>query len=543
MWARRGLILLGAIIIVPTLLLGAFFSGLVWEILPLEQLGVQQTTQQAHTSSSPSESLAPRHYVSLKRSMKPLLSDQDVVLYQRIAQMQTEKRWRKADELLNKLDNRLLRGHFLAERYLGPGYVSSSRELRRWLRSYPDHPQAAQIEKLALQKNAIQEPNRHRVVRRISYNGDSHSNLRFRNSKWRQGLKSFQKADYASAYDHFASLSDNADMYGWKGWDQSALHFWAHRAATAMGQKQLSRRHLLEAASASRSFYGILAQLQLNKELKLVRTPVPLTGEQVDALYTIPAVRRMVALAEVGKEELIESEIHHLFPSLSHKRKTQLLSLIMPLSLPATQIRMGLALEIRGPQSLDYAVYPMPDWQPEDGYLIDRALLMAIARQESGFNPTARSYAGAKGLMQIMPATARYMVETQSVWHGLNRRNYDLSDPIQSITLGQRYLHYLMQKDYIGENLVYLTMAYNAGPGNLQKWQRKLESVHDPLLFIERIPSLETRNYVQNVLRNYWIYRALVESGDSASDSTKALLAGQWPKYPNAPQQIAQVME
>ena len=80
-------------------------------------------------------------------------------------------------------------------------------------------------------------------------------------------------------------------------------------------------------------------------------------------------------------------------------------------------------------------------------------------------------------------------------------------DPEVNLALGQRYLSELLKSSRVDNNLLSLLIAYNAGPGNLNKWKRQWGSVKDPLLFIELLPSGETRRYVEHVLSNYWIYR------------------------------------
>ncbi len=173
---------------------------------------------------------------------------------------------------------------------------------------------------------------------------------------------------------------------------------------------------------------------------------------------------------------------------------------------------------------LDAAIYPMPHWEPEDGFKIDRSLIYAFIRQESRFRPNAESRAGASGVMQLMPATAGYMAGTRM--SGSERQR--LFDPAYNMSLGQKYIQHLLQDPNIGGNLFYTLAAYNAGPGNLQKWREKVDYEGDPLLFIESLPSRETRLYMEHVLSNLWIYR--IRMGQPAP-TMDALLAGNWPVY------------
>lgn len=149
--------------------------------------------------------------------------------------------------------------------------------------------------------------------------------------------------------------------------------------------------------------------------------------------------------------------------------------------------------------------HPRPAWGTRTQFGIDPALVHAIALQESRFNTHAQSQSGARGLMQIMPATARHVAE---------KINVDLGDDLEhlfmpetNLKIGQAYLAELLEANPVRGDILSLLMAYNGGPGNLANWKSNWPTVHDPLLFIELIPLTETRKYVEKVLANYWIYR------------------------------------
>lgn len=136
-------------------------------------------------------------------------------------------------------------------------------------------------------------------------------------------------------------------------------------------------------------------------------------------------------------------------------------------------------------------------------YGLDARLVLAVIREESRFEATIVSGAGAQGLMQIMPATGRGVASAM----GLSGfRVSDLNDENVNIALGTHYLNHLMGRF---DNRLHVALAgYNAGPGNVERWLR--ESVDtDPELWVEKIPFRETRNYVKKVLGSYWTYRQL----------------------------------
>lgn len=145
---------------------------------------------------------------------------------------------------------------------------------------------------------------------------------------------------------------------------------------------------------------------------------------------------------------------------------------------------------------------------------VDPFLAMALIRQESVFNPRARSAADARGLMQIMPRTARYEAkrlkksyisaqEKKRIKRAVRSSKNNLFDVSTNVLLGMHYLHRLLKKY---QDPVYTLSSYNAGITPVNRWLKKF-SVTDPMLFVAKIPWRETRNYVKLVLRNYFYYK------------------------------------
>jgi soluble lytic murein transglycosylase len=132
-------------------------------------------------------------------------------------------------------------------------------------------------------------------------------------------------------------------------------------------------------------------------------------------------------------------------------------------------------------------------------------LTHAIIRQESVFNPNIESRAGAKGLMQLMPATAKQEAVKLGIAHDTA---WLFSKPEHNVRLGQSYLNRMLSR-YDG-SLPLAVAAYNAGPGNVDKWLTTIgdpRATGDELEWMEKIPFKETRNYVQRVLESYTIYQ------------------------------------
>jgi soluble lytic murein transglycosylase len=149
--------------------------------------------------------------------------------------------------------------------------------------------------------------------------------------------------------------------------------------------------------------------------------------------------------------------------------------------------------------------YPLPSYQvptqPE------RAFVLGIARQESNFDPNAQSVAGALGLMQLMPATAKSLARQGHITYTQSKLT---SDPAYNLRLGSAFLGSLVN-NYDG-SYVLAAVAYNAGPGRVRQWTHQFgdprDGQTDAVDWIEEIPFAETRAYVQRVMENVMIYRA-----------------------------------
>ncbi|MCW5688772.1 MAG: lytic transglycosylase domain-containing protein, partial [Pseudolabrys sp.] len=156
---------------------------------------------------------------------------------------------------------------------------------------------------------------------------------------------------------------------------------------------------------------------------------------------------------------------------------------------------------------------------------VDSSLVLAFARIESRFQVSATSPVGARGLMQIMPGTAAYISGDDGY---LGAKRNLLNDPRVALSLAQDYIRHLLDTDDIDGNLFFVLAAYNGGPGNLRKWLDAGVGIDDPLLFIETIPSRETRFFVERVMASYWMYR--LRLGDR-TPSLDMVASGSWPLY------------
>lgn len=338
---------------------------------------------------------------------------------------------------------------------------------------------------------------------------------------WTAGLAAWRLGKQELAATHFDALAQSRKVYPSI---RSAGAFWAARGYLATRAPERVATMLERAAQYPRSFYGILALRQLGRDLPFDWRFPELEPDDYHALLNDRGIQRGIALWQVGQRALAEAELFRAHGRLQSDQDKAFLALAGKMDLPAVAIE---ATECLSTSGYDAGRYPIPQYAPSGGFTLDRALLYAFMRQESRFKTQAESTAGAQGLMQIMPKTASTLTNDRSLLH---KQKVRLLDPSYNLALAQTYLQKLMRGVEPQGNLAMLAIAYNGGPGNLQRWRKNLGLDNDPLLFIESIPVPETREYIEHVLTNYWAYR--VRFGESIA-SLDAAAAGNWPLYRN----------
>jgi soluble lytic murein transglycosylase-like protein len=346
-------------------------------------------------------------------------------------------------------------------------------------------------------------------------------------AKWIAGLEAWRQGSIELAAQHVeaVALSDRLN-----GWLASGGAYWAARAHLRRRDPAEMSYWLSLAAEYPRTFYGQLAREALGLKTQFDFRTFRLTEAGVRLVAASPAGGRAMALLQVGQDALAEQELLLLESWDSADATEVLLAIADQAQLARFAFKLANRLadadgNNRSGRPLLAALYPVPPWQPPSGYFVDEALVYALIRQESAFNPDAKSHAGARGLMQIMPGTASYVTGDGSL---KGSQKDSLYDPALNLQLGQEYLVHLMSLGEVGNDLFRLCAAYNGGPGNLQKWQRETNFGGDPLLFIESIPAGETRDYIERVLANYWIYSARL---GKPTPSLGDIANGDWPRY------------
>ncbi len=344
---------------------------------------------------------------------------------------------------------------------------------------------------------------------------------------WIAGLAAWRLDRIETAAGHFEKLAVSRAA---SGWTAAAGAYWAARAHLRLRRPAQMSRWLTLAAESPRTFYGLLAQRALGIKLRFDRHAHALQPAHVAALAAEPRGARAMALLQVGERLRAERELKNLNGGTTPAMTQALLTFADHARMPGLAFRLGhrlAATEQPGASLgiLDGALYPIPPWRPTGGFTVDRALIYALVRQESGFNPNAKSRDGARGLMQLMPSTASFIARDRGF---RKRKRRKLFDPETNLELGQRYIAYLLANRAVGGDLFRLTTAYNGGPGNLGKWQRQMDYRGDPLMFIESLPSRETRLFIERVLANLWIYRTRL---GQPAPSLDGIASGDWPLY------------
>lgn len=305
------------------------------------------------------------------------------------------------------------------------------------------------------------------------------------------------------AIQHFEALAGSSSL----PLSQSRAHYWLGRAYDRLGDNEEAQREYGIAAGYHLTYYGQLAIEALGGG-ELPIAPEPAIDETVIAGFLgNEIVQAMIWLDRFGRRTEADLLARHLGEALDDAAEIDLLAQLaeargdhqLALQIGKFAANRGLPVDATA-----FSMAALPDGVPGDH--VEPALVFAVARQESAFNFNAVSSAGAVGLIQILPATAREMAAYVGVAFSEGR----LTEPGYNALLGGAYLATLLDR-YDG-NLVLTLAAFNAGLTRADRWIEVYGDPRsgdvDPIDWIEQIPFDETRNYVQRVLENLQVYRA-----------------------------------
>ena len=339
---------------------------------------------------------------------------------------------------------------------------------------------------------------------------------------WVIGLAAWRMGDCATAADGFeraGASAINPEL-------SAASYYWASRAYIRCREPEKATERLRGAAMMDETLYGMLAREQLGQHLPRAGETPDLSEDDWRMLNGEANVRIAVALAQIGQDDLADEVLRHQARIGDPAEFAALSRLARELGLPSTQLWMAHNAP-RGGRPDPALRFPVARWEPVTGWQVDPALAYAHALQESNFRAAVVSPAGARGLMQIMPAAA----QDHGPSLGVSTNPRSLNQPEVNLAFGQRHLQMLRDHSYTEGKLPKIMAAYNAGLSPVGRWNTEVRDQGDPLLYMESIPYWETRGYVAIVTRNYWMYE---RQAAAPSPSREALAMNRWPGFPEA---------
>ena len=449
-----------------------------------------------------------------------------------------------ARETARQANDRVLLGQVEFERLFHANHVATYDELAAWLETYADLPMANRVYTLAMRRlpdgaapprrpgNLIERTwasvtsaithdggvNDPAKAARVALNNDDLATAYRLGSQigdwWTAGLAAWRLNDFHNSLAAFERVAEDPTE---DPWVRSGAAFWASRAAAQTGRHDEVASHLNRSAQWPATFYGQIALFQLGIEPQIENqgprpylaargantySPEPLGVDPRELNAFVQkdeTARRTMALYEVGRRSDAEAYARTGIRTADGDAARRLWLGLYRAVAPGRAANNDAA-------RIDATRYPMPNLMPEGGFIIEQGLVYAIARKETEFNPTARSNAGAYGMMQVMPSTAAHMTGDQSYVRSPER----LFNEAHNLKLGQDYVNRLLQIGSFKGDLLKAVASYNAGPGPMLTAIRKLGEDADPLLLIETIDVPQARDYVEKVVAAYWIYQRMM---------------------------------
>jgi soluble lytic murein transglycosylase len=327
---------------------------------------------------------------------------------------------------------------------------------------------------------------------------------------WLAGSSAFHKlgrpADAVRMFDRYARAARSQQT-------RSKGFYWAARAAHAAGQPGQSNSYLEQAAAATDQFYGQLALERLGRRVTPPSSVAPTMPSPADraAFESRSLVQAARALGQMGRWTDQTLFVRAIAQQVDSDTERQLAA-DFGRSIGRPDLGVWVAREARNKGATFYARGGFPEVPTAPVFSRYRTIAHAITRQESSFDRAAMSPVGARGMMQLMPGTAREVSGKLGVGYDLSRLT---TDPSYNMMLGTSYFSTLL--DQWGGSMPLAVASYNAGAGNVRRWVRENGDPRTPgvdmVKWIEDIPFSETRNYVQRVLENAVVYDSFGEGG------------------------------
>ena len=342
-------------------------------------------------------------------------------------------------------------------------------------------------------------------------------------AQWLAGWLSltFNK-DPKSAYKYFSKMFLEVKT----PISKARASYWAGKASEELGNREDLKIWYERAAAFPATFYGQLALKKLNRELFLPSQSIEFNQNEFKKFKENELVRALILLLQVENRKLSRIFAMHLVTQAKNTKDILMLSKILN---DFNQVSFSIFV---GKKAIYNNIYipslnfPVPDTELMN--LINKnteiplPVTLAITRQESAFDIKAKSRAGARGLMQLMPRTARITAKKNNYKY---KRIYLTSRPAYNVKIGSFYFKEMLNK--FNGSYVLALAAYNAGPSRVNRWLKTYgdprKNEIDPVTWMELIPISETRNYVQRVIEGIYMYRMLVKNEKDLNSPIKQL--------------------
>jgi soluble lytic murein transglycosylase len=365
-------------------------------------------------------------------------------------------------------------------------------------------PQLWWAEREMLARHALQDGNISLAYRLAARHGMT-DGTNFAEAEFLAGWISLRYLrDPKDAYTHFLHLYNEVS----RPISLARGGYWAGRAAQELGYRELAASWYAGAAQHLTTYYGQLAAAQIGADGKsaVLEDPRP-TAQETGAFDQKELVRIVRGLADAEAADFAKPFMLKLSDLAKTPGEHALIAVLSgEISRPDLAVTVARRASYAGVTllALGYPLTPIPTGGSAEGPLV-----LAIARQESGFDQNAVSSAGARGMLQLMPATAKRVAKDLQIPFSQQRL---LGDPQYNLTLGRAYLEEML--DHYGGSYVLAVAAYNAGPARVSQWEHDMGDPRakevDVIDWVEGIPFRETRSYVQRVLENLQVYRLRV---------------------------------
>jgi soluble lytic murein transglycosylase len=318
--------------------------------------------------------------------------------------------------------------------------------------------------------------------------------------------------------------------------DEARAAYWLGRTKLELGARKEAEVHFREAANRFYTFYGSLARQALHKASACeFRAPPHPTEEAVAAFVNEDAFKAVMIAKQLDLQPLLLNYVLDLTRQLNDPQQITLTLELIERLMPAHVVVRAAKIALLRGFPVDAYAFPtlLPKFDSAGGNgKIELALLNALTRQESDFHTGSVSRVGARGLMQLMPQTAKLVAANYKLKYEPPRL---ISDPSYNVTLGSAFLAQLLS-GYDGSYVLSLA-AYNAGPGRVKQWIKDFgdprSKSDDPIDWVERIPFTETRTYIQRILESTQLYRCRFENNKARFQIVEDLHRGRPGKIPD----------